>query len=90
MWCRYASTVREANCDSFTFCSCVQAKYKVDCLSSLRPRLRLIAECEKLKKLMSANATVIPINIECFMDDKDVSGRLQRCVCVCVCVWHAC
>ena len=47
----------------------------------MRPRLRLLAECEKLKKLMSANATVIPLNIECFMDDKDVTGKLQRWVC---------
>ena len=41
-----------------------------------------MTECEKLKKLMSANNTVIPLNIECFMDDKDVTGRLQRCACM--------
>lgn len=60
----------------------MQVKYNIDCLSSVRPRLRLMTECEKLKKLMSANTTAIPLNIECFMDDKDVTGRLQRCVCV--------
>ena len=27
---------------------------------------------------MSANSTKLPLNIECFMEDKDVSGRLGR------------
>ena len=27
---------------------------------------------------MSANSTEIPLNIECLMDDKDVSGRMKR------------
>lgn len=53
-------------------------KFKVDALSRPRQTLRLGTECEKLKKLMSANATAIPLNIECFMNDKDVSGRLKR------------
>ena len=53
-------------------------KYKIDALSQSRQTLRLTSECEKLRKLMSANATPIPINIECFMDDKDVSGRMKR------------
>lgn len=36
-------------------------------------------ECEKkLKKLMSSNTTEIPLNIECFMEDTDVSGRMKR------------
>ena len=37
-----------------------------------------MTECEKLKKLMSANSTPIPLNIECFMDDKDVRGKMKR------------
>ena len=37
-----------------------------------------LLECEKMKKLMSANSTPIPLNIECFMDDKDVQGKLKR------------
>ena len=57
-----------------------KTKYKIDVLSHPRATLRLITECEKLKKLMSANATSIPMNIECLMDDKDVSGRMKRSV----------
>ena len=53
-------------------------KYKVDAKSKPKAYLRLLTECEKLKKLMSANTQEIPINIECFMNDKDVSGRMGR------------
>lgn len=55
-----------------------QAKYKIDAATNPRAWLRLLDECEKTKKQMSANQTPIPINIECFMDDKDVSGKMQR------------
>lgn len=44
----------------------------------MKGRLRLETECEKLKKLMSANTQAIPVNIECFIDDKDVTGRMDR------------
>lgn len=37
-----------------------------------------MAEAEKLKKQMSANSTTLPLNIECFMNDKDVSGEMKR------------
>jgi molecular chaperone DnaK (HSP70) len=53
-------------------------KYKIDAYSNVRARLRLRAECEKLKKLMSSNASPIPLNIECFMNDIDVSGKMNR------------
>lgn len=53
-------------------------KYKVDAKSKPRALVRLFSECEKLKKLMSANSTEIPLNIECFMEDKDVQGRMSR------------
>ena len=53
-------------------------RYKVDAYSNARARLRLRAECEKLKKLMSSNSSVIPLNIECFMNDIDVSGKMKR------------
>ncbi len=53
-------------------------KYKIDCKSNPRALLRLRTECEKLKKLMSANTTVIPMNIEMIMEDKDVTGRMKR------------
>ena len=63
-----------------------KTKYKIDVLSHPRATLRLTNECEKLKKLMSANATSIPMNIECLMDDKDVSSSMKRSVCFTVCI----
>jgi len=53
-------------------------KYNIDVNSRARAAMRLQTECEKLKKTMSANTTAIPLNIECFMNDKDVSGRMSR------------
>ncbi|CAD6190329.1 unnamed protein product [Caenorhabditis auriculariae] len=53
-------------------------KYGIDAKSSPRAWLRLLDESEKVKKQMSANQTPIPLNIECFMDDKDVSAKMQR------------
>ncbi|KAE9417033.1 hypothetical protein Angca_003174, partial [Angiostrongylus cantonensis] len=52
--------------------------YGIDAKESPRAWLRLLDECEKLKKQMSANQTSIPLNIECFLHDKDVSGKIQR------------
>lgn len=43
-----------------------------------RAFLRLLQEVEKLKKQMSANSTRLPLNIECFMEERDVSGDMQR------------
>lgn len=50
----------------------------IDAATSPRPWLRLLDECERVKKQMSANQTPIPLNIECFMEDKDVTGKMQR------------
>ncbi|XP_073402350.1 heat shock 70 kDa protein 4 isoform X1 [Dendrobates tinctorius] len=60
------------------FCEEFGKKYKLDIKSKIRPLLRLAQECEKLKKLMSANASELPLNIECFMNDIDVSGSMNR------------
>ena len=43
-----------------------------------RAKYRLITECEKLKKQMSANSNELPINIECLHDDRDFSARIDR------------
>ena len=51
---------------------------QVDAHKKPKAYVRLTTECEKLKKLMSANSTPIPLNIECFMDDKDVHGKMKR------------
>ncbi|KAM4677511.1 heat shock 70 kDa protein 4 [Discoglossus pictus] len=60
------------------FCEEFGKKYKLDIKSKIRPLLRLAQECEKLKKLMSANSSDLPLNIECFMNDIDVSGTMNR------------
>ncbi|XP_062983054.1 heat shock protein 105 kDa [Elgaria multicarinata webbii] len=60
------------------FCAEIKAKYKLDPKSKIRALLRLYQECEKLKKLMSSNSTDIPLNIECFMNDTDVSAKMNR------------
>ncbi|XP_038648337.1 heat shock 70 kDa protein 4L isoform X2 [Scyliorhinus canicula] len=60
------------------FCEEFKTKYKLNVKSNGRALLRLHQECEKLKKLMSANASDLPMNIECFMNDIDVSGRMNR------------
>ncbi|KAM6911175.1 heat shock 70 kDa protein 4a [Lycodopsis pacificus] len=60
------------------FCEEFGKKYKLDVKSKPRALVRLSQECEKLKKLMSANSSDLPLNIECFMNDIDVSGKLNR------------
>uniref|UniRef100_A0A672MNP7 Heat shock 70 kDa protein 4-like n=1 Tax=Sinocyclocheilus grahami TaxID=75366 RepID=A0A672MNP7_SINGR len=60
------------------FCEEFAVKYKLDVKSKPRALVRLYQECEKLKKLMSANSSDLPLNIECFMNDIDVSGKLNR------------
>uniref|UniRef100_A0A4W4G542 Heat shock protein 4b n=1 Tax=Electrophorus electricus TaxID=8005 RepID=A0A4W4G542_ELEEL len=60
------------------FCEEFGKKYKLEVKSKPRALVRLYQECEKLKKLMSANSSDLPLNIECFMDDIDVSGHLNR------------
>ncbi|XP_061595435.1 heat shock 70 kDa protein 4a isoform X2 [Cololabis saira] len=60
------------------FCEEFAKKYKLDVKTKPRALVRLYQECEKLKKLMSANSSDLPLNIECFMNDIDVSSRLNR------------
>lgn len=50
----------------------------MDVSTNAKAGIRLIRECEKMKKLMSANSQEIPLNVECIMDDRDVSGRFKR------------
>jgi heat shock protein len=53
-------------------------KYKIDPRTNKKAYLRLLTESEKLKKQMSANSTKLPLGIECFMNDTDVSSVIQR------------
>lgn len=44
-----------------------------------RSKLRLINECEKLKKQLSANSNAIALNIDCLIsEDRDFSGSIDR------------
>ncbi|XP_017034188.1 heat shock 70 kDa protein 4 isoform X1 [Drosophila kikkawai] len=55
-----------------------QERYKINSKTNARANLRLLTEIEKLKKQMSANSTKLPLNIECFLEDIDVSSSMQR------------
>ena len=55
-----------------------RTKYKIDVFANKKALIKLTAEVEKIKKQMSANTNKLPLNIECFMEDKDVSGSVDR------------
>eukprot|EP00730_Choanoeca_flexa_P017159 TRINITY_DN8224_c0_g1_i2.p1 TRINITY_DN8224_c0_g1~~TRINITY_DN8224_c0_g1_i2.p1 ORF type:complete len:831 (+),score=271.44 TRINITY_DN8224_c0_g1_i2:43-2535(+) len=53
-------------------------KSKQDISKAARPLLKVEAECEKLKKQMSANTQKLPVNIECLYDDRDLHSSMDR------------
>ncbi|XP_059662185.1 heat shock 70 kDa protein 16 [Cornus florida] len=59
------------------FAAQFKEQYNIDVYSNARASIRLRAACEKLKKVLSANAEA-PLNIECLMDEKDVRGYIKR------------
>ncbi|XP_021595245.1 heat shock 70 kDa protein 16 isoform X2 [Manihot esculenta] len=59
------------------FATQFKENYKIDVYSNVRACIRLRAACEKLKKVLSANAEA-PLHIECLMDEKDVKGFIKR------------
>ncbi|KAL2038019.1 hypothetical protein N7G274_009239 [Stereocaulon virgatum] len=52
-------------------------KYKIDINTNPKALVRVAAACEKMKKILSANAQA-PISIESLMNDVDVSGMMKR------------
>ncbi|XP_020594023.1 heat shock 70 kDa protein 16 isoform X2 [Phalaenopsis equestris] len=52
-------------------------QYSVDVYCNARACIRLRSACEKLKKVLSANAEA-PLSIECLMEEKDVKGFIKR------------
>ncbi|PCH35950.1 heat shock protein 70 [Wolfiporia cocos MD-104 SS10] len=52
-------------------------KYKIDVLSSPKATFRLAAGCDRVKKVLSANAEA-PLNVESIMNDVDATSRLSR------------
>jgi len=55
-----------------------KAKTKLDPMSKPRAVLKLTTEVEKIKKQMSANTNKLPLNIECFMEERDLSSKIDR------------
>ncbi|KAM3176602.1 hypothetical protein ACTXT7_006223 [Hymenolepis weldensis] len=56
----------------------IQERYKLNVMSNKKARVRLMKACDKLKKVMSTNSTEIPINVECLIEDTDVSCKMKR------------
>ncbi|KAG0000165.1 adenyl-nucleotide exchange factor sse1, partial [Modicella reniformis] len=54
-----------------------KTKYGIDVKSNGKAMIRLMAGCEKLKKILSANSQA-PLNIESIMEDRDVSSMMNR------------
>ena len=54
-----------------------KTKYKIDVLSNPKATFRLAAQCERLKKILSANAES-PLSVESIMNDVDASSKLTR------------
>lgn len=54
-----------------------KTKYKIDVLSNPKAIFRLTAGCEKMKKILSANAEA-PLNVENIMMDVDAASHLAR------------
>ncbi|KAI3800293.1 hypothetical protein L1987_28380 [Smallanthus sonchifolius] len=52
-------------------------KYKINVYTNARASMRLRTSCEKVKKVLSANAEA-PISIECLIGDTDVRGVITR------------
>lgn len=55
-----------------------QDRYQLNVPANKKAVLKLMTEVQKLKMLMSANSNKLPLSIECFMDDKDVKGTMDR------------
>jgi len=54
-----------------------KSKYKIDIASNAKATFRLRQGAEKVKKILSANPAAA-LNVECIMDDKDVSANVNR------------
>ncbi|KAI9816323.1 MAG: adenyl-nucleotide exchange factor sse1 [Phylliscum demangeonii] len=52
-------------------------KYKIEVMSNPKAVVRVTAAAEKLKKILSANASA-PLNIESLMNDVDVQSMMKR------------
>uniref|UniRef100_A0A1B0BH99 Heat shock 70 kDa protein 4 n=1 Tax=Glossina palpalis gambiensis TaxID=67801 RepID=A0A1B0BH99_9MUSC len=53
-------------------------RYKIEIEHNSRQWLRLLSEVDKMKRQMSTNNTSLPLDIECFIGDIDVSSSMHR------------
>ena len=54
-----------------------KTKYNIDVLSSPKATFRLAAGCDRVKKVLSANAES-PLNVESIMNDVDATSKITR------------
>lgn len=59
------------------FCDEFKAKRNLDIRSNKKAMFRLRSACERVKKVLSANAVTL-LNVENIMDDVDVSAQINR------------
>lgn len=59
------------------FVKAIKEKYNLDVMSNPKAKIRLLAQCGSLKKILSAN-TKGELNIECLMEDTDVRFTFTR------------
>lgn len=55
-----------------------KTRYKFDASTNKNAMSKLLAEVEDLKKQMSANDNRLLLNIECFMENRNVTGSVDR------------
>ncbi|TPP57719.1 Heat shock 70 kDa protein 4 [Fasciola gigantica] len=55
-----------------------ESMYKIKISDYPKAVVRLFAECEKVKKAMSANSQELPVNIECLLNDRDLCSKIKR------------
>ncbi len=60
------------------FANDIRERFRLDPHTNPKALLKLASEAEKIKKQMSANTNKLPLNIECFMEDRDISSAADR------------
>lgn len=59
------------------FSAYIKEKYKLDVYTNTKGTLKLYKECERVKRILSANLKVV-FNVEFIMNDTDVKGEIER------------
>lgn len=59
------------------FAAYIKDKYKMDVYTEPKATIKLFKECERVKRILSANTKVV-FNVEYIMNDTDVKGEIER------------